>query len=123
MSRPDAPKVIARLPFVDRERPSGRHAGLRVIAHPLAAPTTEVVLYSLSLDRWRRRGAGGVLAAAGGGLVGNAASAYGLSLLATLWRATDGVARMAQAVLRGRRCCPTPGSRSVGSHAAPLASA
>ena len=82
LEAPEAPKIIARLPFVDREdHPAG--TPVFVIAHPLPTPTTEVMLYSIALDRWDDA-IPVALAAAGGGLVGNAASAYGLSLLAAL---------------------------------------
>ncbi|MCG4699676.1 hypothetical protein L0P22_15715, partial [Anaerobutyricum soehngenii] len=51
LEAPDAPKIIARLPFVDRDdHPAG--TPVFVIAHPLANPTTEVMLYSVVLDRW-----------------------------------------------------------------------
>ena len=113
LEAPDAPKVIARLPFVERgDHPAG--TPVFVIAHPLAAPTTEVELYTVTLDRWDDR-VPAALTAEGGGLVGNAASAYGLSLLAAL-PGDGGVARV-QAIFAK---AGMPGARVafVGSHAA-----
>ena len=113
LEAPEAPKIIARLPFVDRaDHPAG--TPVFVIAHPLATPTTEVMLYSIGLDRWSDAIPAG-FSAAGGGLVGNAASAYGLSLLAALPGA--GGVDQAQAILAA---AGAPGARValIGSHAA-----
>lgn len=117
LEAPDAPKIIARLPFVDREdHPAG--TPVFVIAHPLPTPTTEVMLYSVSLDRWTDA-VPAAFAAAGGGLVGNAASAYGLSLLAA-FPGPGGVDQV-HAILAA---AGAPGARAalVGSHAAGSAS-
>lgn len=75
----EAPKIIARLPFVERPRhPAG--APVFVIARPLAeAAAREVVLYAITLDRWRD-GIGEAIAGLGGEIIGNAGTAMGLSL-------------------------------------------
>jgi chorismate mutase len=75
-----APKIIARLPFVERpDHPAGMPAF--VIAKPLAeGAARDVVIESVSVDRWRGDypEALGVL---GGEIIGNAADGMGLSLL------------------------------------------
>ena len=113
LEAPDAPKIIARLPFVDRDdHPAG--TPVFVIAHPLPTPTTEVMLYSIALDRWADA-IPAALANAGGGLVGNAASAYGLSLLVAL-PGEGGVDKVRKVLA----AAGAPGARAalVGSHAA-----
>jgi chorismate mutase len=46
-----APKIIARLPFVERpDHPAG--LPLFVVAQPLSEAARDIVLYSLSLDQW-----------------------------------------------------------------------
>jgi chorismate mutase len=76
----DAPKIIARLPFVERpDHPAGTPAF--VIAKPLAdGAARDVVLEAVTLDRWRD-GYPQALSALGGAIVGNAAEGAGLSLL------------------------------------------
>ncbi len=80
---PDAPKVIARLPFVERpDHPAGMP--VLVIAQPTAATASrEVVLYAASVDRWRPDFAGS-LSALGGEIVAEAADDIGLALLLAL---------------------------------------
>ena len=53
LAPPDAPKIIARLPFVERaDHPAGMP--VFVISKPLAdGAAREVVLESVTLDRWR----------------------------------------------------------------------
>ena len=53
LARPDAPKVIARLPFVERpDHPAGMP--ILVIAKPLAdGAARDVVLEAVTVDRWR----------------------------------------------------------------------
>ena len=54
LARPEAPKMIARLPFVERpDHPAGMP--VFVIAKPLAdgAAARDVVLEAVTLDRWR----------------------------------------------------------------------
>jgi len=75
-----APKIIARLPLVERpDHPAGMP--VFVIAKPLAeGAARDIVIESVSLDRWR--GAyPAALGALGGEIIGNAADGMGLSLL------------------------------------------
>ena len=83
LAEPDAPKVIARLPFVERpDHPAG--TPVVVVALPSAAtPATEVLLFSLWVDRWRD-GIAEVLASRGGEILQQAAAAEGLAMLVSL---------------------------------------
>ncbi|MFO1117615.1 MAG: chorismate mutase [Beijerinckiaceae bacterium] len=112
---PDAPKVIARLPFVERpDHPAG--IPLFVVSRPLAeAAASEVQLFVARIDRWRDALPGAVHAQ-GGTIVGNAASDYGLSLLMS-FPGPDGPGRAMDALLTaGLNAAPV----FVGSHAAPF---
>jgi hypothetical protein len=53
LSGPDKPKIIARLPFVERaDHPAG--TPIYVISKPIDDATVrEVILYSLTIERWR----------------------------------------------------------------------
>jgi hypothetical protein len=53
LSGPDKPKIIARLPFVERtDHPAG--TPIYVISKPIDDATVrEVILYSLNIERWR----------------------------------------------------------------------
>ena len=75
-----APKIIARLPFVERpDHPAGMP--VFVIANPLGdGAARDVVIEAVSLDRWRS-GYPAALAAFDGQIIGNAADGAGLSLL------------------------------------------
>ncbi len=77
---PDAPKVIARLPFVERpDHPAG--LPVYVVAKPLSdGGARQVVLEALWMDRWRPDFAFR-LAAAGGEIIGEAAWGHGFSAL------------------------------------------
>jgi hypothetical protein len=77
---PSAPKVIARLPFVERtDHPAGM--AVFVIARPLAdGGARQVVLEAVTLDRWRGDYPA-ALAEIGAEIIGNAANGMGLSLL------------------------------------------
>jgi chorismate mutase len=77
---PSAPKIIARLPFVERpDHPAGMP--VFVIARPLAdGGARDVVIEAAALDRWRD-GYPAALGALGGEVIGNAADGMGLSLL------------------------------------------
>ncbi len=79
----DAPKIIARLPFVERpDHPAGMP--VFVVSKPLAeAAATDVMIKQISLDRWRD-GIPAALASVGGEILGNAAGGVGLSLLIAL---------------------------------------
>ena len=76
----DAPKVIARLPFVERpDHPAG--IPVFVISNPLAEGNArEIVLELVTLDRWRSDFPR-VLETIGAGVIGSAANSVGLALL------------------------------------------
>ena len=83
-----APKIIARLPFVERpDHPAGMP--VFVVSKPLAeAAATEVRLVAISLDRWRE-GVPAALAEVGAEILGNAAGGVGLSLMVAVPGALD----------------------------------
>jgi chorismate mutase len=76
----EAPKVIARFPFVERpDHPAGMP--VFVIAKPLAdGGARDIVLEAVTLDQWRG-GYPQAIAELGGEIIGNAADGMGLSLL------------------------------------------
>ena len=76
----DRPKIIARLPFIERpDHPAG--TPVFVISKPLSdASLRDVVLYAAQFERWHR-GANEALGALGGEVVASAADAHGLSEL------------------------------------------
>ena len=80
LARPDAPKVIARLPFVERpDHPAG--APVFVISNPLAdGGARDVVLESVEVDRWRPSFSA-VLQTIAAEVIGSAANGVGLALL------------------------------------------
>jgi len=80
LAPPDAPKIIARLPFVERaDHPAG--LPVFVISKPLVdGAAREVVLESVTLDRWRAE-IPGTLAGIGAEVIGSAAGGMGLALL------------------------------------------
>jgi chorismate mutase len=80
LAQPQAPKVIARLPFVERlDHPAG--LPVFVISKPLAeGAARDVVLDSVTLDQWRR-GLPSALREIGAEIVGSAADGMGLALL------------------------------------------
>ena len=108
-----APKVIARLPFVERpDHPAG--TPVVVIAKPLVdGGARDVVLESVKVDRWR--GAyPEAIAGIGGEIIGNAAEGVGLSLLvARPGDLSDGAAAQTLRAAGGSDVR----SREVGSHA------
>jgi chorismate mutase len=77
---PSAPKIIARLPMVERlDHPAGMP--VFVIAKPLAeGAARDIVIAAASLDRWRG-GYPSALAKIGAEIIGNAGDGMGLSLL------------------------------------------
>ncbi len=110
---PEAPKVIARLPFVERtDHPAG--LPVFVIARPtMVAAVRDVVLYSVSADRWRD-GLPAAIGALGGAILGNVGDKLGLVLLVAVPGTVDG------ASLRGA-LLPVVGEvrvAEIGSHAA-----
>jgi chorismate mutase len=76
----EAPKIIARLPFVERpDHPAGMP--VYVLAKPLAeAAARDILLYCLHVERWRD-GLPVALSLQGGEIIGNAADDNGLSIL------------------------------------------
>ncbi len=110
---PDAPKVIARLPFVERpDHPAG--LPVYVIAKPLSdGGARQVVLEAIWLDRWRPDFTY-ALAAAGAEAIGEAAHGAGFALLAA--RAGD---LAPDALARALRAAGARDVRAVevGSHA------
>ena len=110
----NAPKIIARLPFVERpDHPAGMP--VFVLSKPLAeAAAREVLIRSVNIDRWRD-GIPNVLAELRCEMLGNAADGMGLSLLlATTSDIDDGMLRKA---LHGAGVGDVR-VREVGSHAA-----
>jgi chorismate mutase len=109
----DAPKVIARLPFVERpDHPAG--LPVYVIAKPLSdGGARQVVLEAIWLDRWRPDFTL-ALAAAGGEAIGEAAHGAGFSVLAA--RAGDLAPDALVQALRGAGARDVR-SVEVGSHA------
>lgn len=74
------PKIIARLPFIERpDHPAG--TPVYVVSRPLAdAAVRETILYAARVERWRDD-AGAAIAALGAEVIGSAAAPQGLSLL------------------------------------------
>lgn len=91
LTDPSAPKIIARLPFVERpDHPAGLPVFL--VAQPLAeAAARDLTIWSLSLDRWSG-GLPAALGALGGEILGNAPDGIGLSLLVSAPGAVDATA-------------------------------
>src|SRR5829696_1698718 len=76
-----SPKVIARLPFIERpDHPAG--TPVFVVAKPLAeAAVRDVVLYAARLERWREAAARPALSKLGGEAIASAGEPGGLSVL------------------------------------------
>jgi len=111
---PQAPKIIARLPFVERpDHPAGMP--LFVIAQPLAeAAAREVVVYAVALERWLDN-LPSSLDALGAEILDNAADGFGLSLMvATVGDA--GPERLRETLVRAGAV--EPRIAEIGSHAA-----
>lgn len=109
---PDTPKIIARLPFIERpDHPAG--TPVYVIAKPLAdAAVREVVLYVARVERWTDA-MKAALTAALGDVTASAADASGLSLL----MAADGETAVGQL----RAALGGVDLTEIGSHAARFA--
>jgi hypothetical protein len=88
LTGPRRPKVIARLPFIERpDHPAG--TPVFVIAKPLGDPgLRDVVLYSVSFDRWRE-GVGEAVAGLNGEIVASAGGSHGLTAVLALPGAVD----------------------------------
>ena len=114
LAQPDAPKIIARLPFVERpDHPAGMP--VFVISKPLAdAAARDVVLHALTLERWHG-GLPGAIGALGGEITASAASGSGLAVLAALPGPVS-----AAALREGLHYAGVPfvSSAEAGSHAA-----
>ena len=110
----EAPKIIARLPFVERpDHPAGMP--IFVIAKPLAdGMARDVVLEAVTLDRWRGDYPQAI-AALGGEIIGNAAEGVGLSLLVAR---PGGLPEGAGGLALARAGAGDVRSREVGAHAA-----
>lgn len=80
LAEPSAPKIIARLPFIERpDHPAG--TPVFVVAKPLAdAAARERVLICVTLERWRAS-IPSTLADLGAAVISSAATSNGLSLL------------------------------------------
>lgn len=111
---PEAPKIIARLPFVERpDHPAGMP--VFVIAKPLAeAAARDIVIRSAQIERWRD-GLPASLGAIGGEIIGNAADRAGLSLLLATPSSVD-EAQIQDALATGG--ASNSRLHEVGSHAA-----
>ena len=110
----EAPKIIARLPFVERsDHPAGMP--VFVISQPLAdRGARDVVLEAISLDRWRPDYTF-ALRGVGAEIVGSAAASMGLSLL--VGRPGGVEPSLTAATLRGAGGADVR-SVEIGSHAA-----
>jgi chorismate mutase len=109
LTEASAPKIIARLPFIERpDHPAG--TPVYVIARPLAeAAVREVVLYAARVERWGEAQAA-KLRACLGEVAASAADESGLSLLI----AVDGETQASQV----REAIGGVDLAEVGSHAA-----
>jgi chorismate mutase len=113
LTGPQRPKVIARLPFIERpDHPAG--TPVFVISKPLSdAAVRDVVLYAAAFDRWREA-AGEAVRRLGGEIIASVGEAQGLAVLLALPGAVE------EAVLR--RTMQETGAGlldlvEVGSHA------
>jgi len=113
---PAAPKIIARLPFVDRpDHPAG--IPIFVVSKPLAeAAATDVQLFAVRVDRWRDALPDSIRNS-GGRLVGNAVDERGLSLLMA-FPGPEGLTSARRALAEAGISGAEP--IFVGSHAAPF---
>ena len=111
---PDAPKIIARLPFVERpDHPAGMP--VFVLAQPLAeAAARDIVLHVALFERWRDS-LPAIITALGGEIVGNAAGGVGLSMLVAL---PGGVSQEQLRQALAKAGAPPAGLTEAGSHAA-----
>jgi chorismate mutase len=114
LTAPDAPKIIARVPFVERpDHPAGMP--VFVLSLPLAeAAARDVLIYSVTLERWRDA-IPDAIGSLGGEILGNAATETGLSLLVAAPGDASPESLRAALVQAG---CPGPRIVQVGSHAA-----
>jgi chorismate mutase len=108
-----APKVIARLPFIERpDHPAG--TPVFVVSKPLEdAAVRDEVLYAAQFERWRDS-AGERLASLGGEVIASAADANGLSVLMA---APGALAPEELRAALGQAGSTLSGLAEVGSHA------
>jgi hypothetical protein len=113
LASPDAPKIIARLPFVERaDHPAGMP--VFVISKPLVDGTArDVVLESVTLDRWRPD-IPDALRNVGAEAIGSAATGMGLALLVA--RPGDIAPDAASEALRSAGAADVRASE-IGAHA------
>lgn len=110
----DAPKIIARLPFIERaDHPAA--TPVFVIARPLGeAMVHEVSVFSVRLERWHE-GLQETIATLGGSLDGSAGDGHGLSLVISV----PGDNAMARLVAGLASIGARPAAmHEIGSHAA-----
>ncbi len=114
LAGPGRPKVIARLPFIERpDHPAG--TPVFVISKPLSdAAVRDVVLYAAGFERWRD-GAARALEAEGAEVIASAGDARGLSALVAVPGALDEGALRAAIAGAG---ASLQSLVEVGSHAA-----
>jgi chorismate mutase len=113
LTQTGAPKIIARLPFIERP---GHPAGtpVFVVSKPLSGPAArDTILYAARFERWREENRSAI-AQVGGEVIASAGTAQGLSVLLAApasMTAEEVVAAFA------RTGAPPSGILEIGSHA------
>jgi chorismate mutase len=109
----DAPKIIARLPFIERpDHPTG--TPVFVVSKPLAGPgARDTIIYAVWLERWREENRAAI-AALGGEVIASAGVPNGLSVLLA---APAPLGEEAIAVALTRSGTPPTAIVEIGSHA------
>lgn len=109
----DAPKIISRLPMIERpSHPAG--TPVFVISKPLAdAAVRDIVLYAAQFERWRNTDSG-KLASFGGEVIASAADDNGLSVLLAVPGSVT-IEEIRQALAEPGRS--SPDLIEIGSHA------
>ena len=113
LARPGAPKIIARLPFIERlDHPAG--TPVFVVSKPLSGPgARDTILYAARFERWREENRAAI-AAAGGEVIASAGVASGLSVLLAAPAALTAEAVVAAFAQTG---APPSEILEIGSHA------
>ncbi len=113
LCEPSAPKIIARLPFVDRtDHPAS--LPVFILSAPLAeAAARDVIVYSVSIGRWRKSLAGKI-EALGGEILGNVGTDNGLSILISA-PGTVSIERLSDVFMES--CTSSARIHEIGSHA------
>ena len=111
LAGPQAPKIIARLPFVERpDHPAG--LPVFVVSKPVEdAAARDIVLYAIQVERWHDA-LPAIIGDVDGEIIGNAPHRMGLSLLAAFPGGGTGLAEKLRALPGASQ------SVEVGSHAA-----